>query len=259
MHPVHLAALLAETANAAAPIAGQAADHVTKAAPHGIGGAIHHFADAILHFLKPFGAWGLGGLSLFDSALLPLPVPVDGIVAGYVAADPHRFLLYAFVAAVFSAIGSLLPFYVGRLGGELFLLGKINRERYERLRDRFERQEFLAIMLPAMSPPPMPIKLFEFSAGVFEMKTATFLLAMFLGKLIQFLFFAVLTYVYGPRAMQMVTGGLRNHGHLVMIVAGVLLVVVLIWVVRKLFDRRRGTTLPMEDEASEGVSRIVEE
>ena len=69
-----------------------------------------------------------------------------------------------------SAIGSLLPYYLGRAGGELFLLKRINRKRYEQLRDRFEKQEFLAIMIPAMMPPPMPVKLFEFAAGVFEMK-----------------------------------------------------------------------------------------
>ena len=69
-------------------------------------------------------------------------------------------------------IGSLVPFAIGRAGGELFLLKRINRERYERIRDRFERQEFLAIMIPAMLPPPTPLKLFEFAAGVFEMKLA---------------------------------------------------------------------------------------
>ena len=111
---------------------------------------------------------------------------MDGVVIGYVAIDHRKFLLYCLMAAVTSAIGSLIPYYVGRAGGELFLLKRINRERYERLRDRFERQEFMAIMIPAMMPPPMPIKLFEFGAGVFEMKPLPFVLAIFAGKFIQF-------------------------------------------------------------------------
>ena len=83
-----------------------------------------------------------------------------------------RFLAYSLIgAAAASTLGSLVPFFIGRAGGEFFLLKRINRERYEKIRDRFERQEFLAIMIPAMLPPPTPLKLFEFSAGVFEMKT----------------------------------------------------------------------------------------
>ncbi len=227
-----------------------------------VGGSIHHFADAIMRFLKPFGVWGLAGLSLFDSALLPLPVPVDGIVAGYVAADRSKFLLYAFAAALASAIGSLLPYYVGRLGGELFLLKKINRQRYERLRDRFERQEFLAIMVPAMGPPPTPIKLFEFSAGVFEMKVLPFLLAMFTGKFIQFLFFALMTYWYGPAAIHTLAIGARNHARGILTVLGLITLTFVLWIVRRIFDRRRGVSLPIEEEVVEAPTHgkvIVEE
>ena len=70
------------------------------------------------------------------------------------------------------------------------------------LRDRFERQEFLAIMVPAMMPPPMPVKLIEFAAGVFEMKPLWFFSAIFLGKFVRFLLEAMITIVYGPTILQ---------------------------------------------------------
>ena len=143
--------------------------------------ALHKINAVLLAALKPLGIWGLGGLALIDSGLFPLPTTMDGVVIGYVAVDHRKFLLYCLMAAGASAFGSLVPYYVGRAGGELFLLKRINRARYEQLRDRFERQEFMAIMIPAMMPPPMPIKLFEFGAGVFEMKPLPFLLAIFTG------------------------------------------------------------------------------
>src|SRR6201985_2475287 len=143
--------------------------------------------------MKPLGIWGVGGLALIDSALIPIPVSMDGVVIGYVATNHRRFFIYCLIAAAASAIGSLVPFFIGRAGGELFLLKRINRERYERMRDRFENQEFLAIMIPAMCPPPMPIKLFEFGAGVFEMKPLLFALAIFSGKMVQFLVCALVT------------------------------------------------------------------
>ena len=37
-------------------------------------------------------------------------------------------------------------------------------------------------MIPAMMPPPMPVKLFEFAAGVFEMKPAVVLQRDLLGQ-----------------------------------------------------------------------------
>ena len=146
---------------------------------HAVSGWLAHVAQIISDFAKPLGVWGLAALALLDSALIPLPGGLIGWVVFYVAADHKNFVLCAFVTAFCSTVGSLLPYYIGRLGGEQFLLKKINRERYERMRDRFESQEFLAIMLPAMSPPPVPLKLFEFCAGVFEMKPVTFLLATF--------------------------------------------------------------------------------
>ena len=138
------------------------------------------FKVYLLAVLKPLGYWGLGAIALLDSS--SIPVPMDVIVAGYVWSDRSRVVLYVLAAAIGSTIGGLLPFFLGRAGGELFLLKRVDRVRYEQLRDRFERQEFLALLIPSMMPPPTPWKLFVFGAGVFEMKTSGFMLAVFVGQ-----------------------------------------------------------------------------
>lgn len=197
--------------------------------------------------MKPLGIWGVGGLALIDSALIPIPVSMDGVVIGYVANNHNNFVLYCLIAAAASAIGSLVPFFVGRAGGELFLLKRINRERYERMRDRFERQEFFAILIPAMLPPPMPLKLFEFAAGVFEMKALPFVLAIFFGKLTQFLVCSLLTIYFGTALIHTLRHAMHRHFGLVI---GFLLLgflVLLFYVVRRLFDRRKGVPLPLEE------------
>lgn len=202
----------------------------------------------MLAVLKPLGAWGIGAIAVIDSAAIP--VPIDALVIDYVVHDHARFLLYCFMAALGSAVGSLLPFYLGRAGGELFLLKRINRERYEQLRDRFERQEFLAIMIPAMMPPPMPVKLFEFAAGVFEMRTISFFSAILLGKFIRFMVWAIITLLYGPQIVATLASALRDHLGIVLAIAGALVVWIGIWVTRKIFDRRKGESFPMEEDAS---------
>jgi membrane protein YqaA with SNARE-associated domain len=201
--------------------------------------------------LKPLGIWGLGGLAFIDSGMFPLPTTMDGVVIGYVASDHRKFLFYCLMAAFTSSLGSLIPYYIGRAGGELFLLKRINRDRYERMRDKFERQEFLAIMIPAMMPPPMPIKLFEFGAGVFEMKPLPFALAIFLGKFIQFMVCALITIFYGPEIAHTARRALHEHpGGLLLIVGGIALAFA-IYLLRKLFDRKRGTQFPIEGAAEE--------
>lgn len=200
----------------------------------------------MLAALKPLGIWGIGALAVMDSAAIP--VPIDALLIDYVAHDHSRFLLYCFMAAFGSAIGSLLPYYLGRAGGELFLLKRINRQRYEQLRDRFEKQEFLAIMVPAMMPPPTPVKLFEFAAGVFEMKPLWFFSAIFVGKFVRFLIWAIITITYGPTILHSITHTLRVHHSLVLGVSGIVIVLLLVYVLRKVFDGRRGTPLPVEEE-----------
>ena len=190
------------------------------------------FKIYLLAVLKPLGFWGLGAIALLDSS--SIPVPMDVIVAGYVWNDRSRVVLYVLAAAVGSAIGGLLPFFLGRAGGELFLLKRIDRVRYEQLRDRFEKQEFLALLIPSMMPPPTPWKLFVFGAGVFEMKTRDFLLAVFVGRLIRFSVLSFLTIRYGPEMVHIVTDAARRHLVVLMLALGVVIVVLVVVGVRTL-------------------------
>lgn len=209
---------------------------------------MHKFSGFLFHILAPLGVWGVGALALLDSALIPIPGSMDSVVIGYVISNHQKFLLYCFMAAAASAVGSLAPFYIGRAGGELFLLKRINRERYERMRDRFERQEFFAMMIPSMLPPPTPLKLFQFAAGVFEMKPAPFMFAVFLGKFIQFLACAIIVLWFGPTLLHSMKHLMHEHMGIMIGVAVAVLLVLGFYFVRKVFDRRRGMRLPVEDE-----------
>jgi len=156
----------------------------------------------ILPALLKMGAWGLGAVAILDSS--SVPVPMDAILALYVWNDKRHFWVYCLVAATGSAIGGLLPYGLGRAGGELFLLKRVNRARFDQLRDRFQRQEFLAVMIPSMMPPPAPWKVFIFASGVFEMKVAQFLLAVLAGRMVRWVVLSVLVLKLGPGAVDLV-------------------------------------------------------
>jgi uncharacterized membrane protein YdjX (TVP38/TMEM64 family) len=158
------------------------------------------------------------------------------------------------MAAIGSAVGGLIPFLLGRAGGELFLLRRIDRARYEAMMARFEKQEFLAMAIPSALPPPTPWKAFAFGAGVFEMKIWHFMLAVFAGRLLRFGVDAVLTIKYGPQIMN-VAGDLFKH-HLVatLVVLAVVLGLLFLWVLRKRYKKSRGD-LDEDDNADESDPR----
>jgi membrane protein YqaA with SNARE-associated domain len=212
-----------------------------------IGGWLVKAKVWIVLVLKPFGMWGLLGLSMVDSAAIPLPF-LDPLVVSYGVNNHAKCIIYCFMAALGSAIGCMLPYYLGRAGGELFLLKRINRERYERLRDRFEKQEFLAIMLPAMCPPPMPVKLFELAAGVFEMRPVSYFLAILSGKFLRFGIESVLVIVYGPAILSNGLHVFHRHPAVAFSVVGLGVLLLGVWVVRRVFDRKKGVRLPVEEE-----------
>ena len=190
----------------------------------------------LLAILKPLGFWGVGGIGFIDAAAIP--VPMDLIIAGYVWADKRHFYLYVVLASVGSALGGLVPFFLGRAGGELFLMKRINRARYEQLRDRFGKQEFLAMMIPSMLPPPTPWKLFVFAAGVFEMKTVHFILSVFAGRFIRYIITALLTIEYGPQIVNMVTVLTTRHRIALAIVVSALLALLVYWAWRTIWKKR---------------------
>jgi membrane protein YqaA with SNARE-associated domain len=170
----------------------------------------------LLPFLAKFGIWGVGALALLDSSTLP--VPMDAFLAISVWNDKPRFWLYCLLAAIGSAIGGLLPYGLGRAGGELFLLKHVNRARFERMRTRFENQEFLAMMIPSMLPPPTPWKACVFAAGVFEMRVLPFMVAVFCGRMVRWLVLSLLVLKLGPGAVEVVA----HHSLPVVAVVGAL-------------------------------------
>ena len=156
----------------------------------------------VLPALIKFGVWGIAAVAVLDSSTIP--VPMDAILAVYVWNDRPHFWVYCLMASLGSAIGGLFPYGLGRAGGELFLLKRINRERFEKMRTRFESQEFLAMMIPSMMPPPTPWKAFVFAAGVFEMRVAPFMLAVFCGRMLRWLALSLLVLKLGPGAVDVV-------------------------------------------------------
>jgi membrane protein YqaA with SNARE-associated domain len=157
-----------------------------------------------------FGAGGLALLSLLDAS--SIPIPMDLVLAGYVWGHRGQFWIYVVAASAGSALGGLVPYFLGRAGGELFLLRRMDRARFDKIRLRFEKQEFFAVLVPSMLPPPTPWKAFVFAAGVFEMRVAPFVLAVFCGRMVRWLLLSALVLRFGPGVVGWIGVAIQRHG-----------------------------------------------
>lgn len=192
----------------------------------------------LLGILLPWGPWGVLAIAALDSAALGMPL--DLVVAQFVWADKSRFLLYCFMGALGSALGSLVIYGIGYKGGEELLVKRIGQARFDKIHARFERSEFLTLALPAMLPPPTPFKLFLLAAGVAEMSVWRFLLGVFTGRMMRFLILSFLTLKFGPGVV-----GFVLHGHTKekLLVLGVVATALLIW-----WLARRGKSVETVEE-----------
>jgi membrane protein YqaA with SNARE-associated domain len=162
--------------------------------------------------LKPLGAWGVFAIAFIDAAVLGMPL--DPVVAGYVYVEPHKFLLYVIMASAGSALGSLVIYAIGYGMGELVLEKRMGKERFARVRARFEKHEFLALAAPAVMPPPFPFKLFALSAAVFEMRITHFMIAIFVGRVVRFLVLSALVMLFGPQVVSIIGTLIQRHAGL---------------------------------------------
>lgn len=177
---------------------------------------LSRYTAVLWAFLKPLGAWGVFLVAAIDGSSIGLPV--DAIVIGYIITDRPRFLLYVFLAAAGSTLGSIVVYVVGYKGGEELLRKRISPERFAKIHNAFDRHPFWSLMFPAMLPPPTPFKLFALAAAVSEMKFGHYLLAIFSGRLVRFLLLGLLTLKYGPNVLHLLEQLIVRHFYWVLVV-----------------------------------------
>jgi membrane protein YqaA with SNARE-associated domain len=187
--------------------------------------------------LKPLGAWGVLAIAALDGAFLGLPM--DAVVAGYVYQDRPRFLLYALMASLGSALGSIVIYAIGYKGGEELLRKRISPARFEKIHAAFNKHPFWSLMFPAMLPPPTPFKMFVLAAAISEMGFGRFLLAILAGRMVRFVLLGLLTIKFGPDVVRLSATLFRQHYYwlLAALIAGSL-----IWLVM----RRKKAIVPEE-------------
>lgn len=190
----------------------------------------------IMAALAPLGGiWAVFIIALIDASFFG--IPLDPVIAYYVAIDPRRTIVYALMASCGSALGSTVPYLIGYKGGEAVVEKKLGPKRFARLHALSEKYGDMALIIPALMPPGFPFKAFALIAGVTEMRYLHFLLSIFVGRLLRFIILGTLIIAYGPEILSFMASVFRDHRVAAMVVAAAVVLLTLL-IVRL----RRGNT-----------------
>ena len=155
------------------------------------------------HFLVLYGGWGLFAMSFLDSSLVPFPVLNDLALIVMASKRPAWWPLYALASTLGSVAGTYL-FYALARGGGNFFWRKTTPQSVAHARRWLERNDFVAVLVASLLPPPAPLKVFVLTAGVLRINALNFGLALLLGRGLRFTADAWLGARYGVQAQDLV-------------------------------------------------------
>jgi membrane protein YqaA with SNARE-associated domain len=205
----------------------------------------HAHQPLMPHWLTHLGPLGLFSVAIVDSSVIPLPLPgsTDLLLLWLVAHGGNAWLL-APCAIAGSLLGGYTTWDAGRRGGEGALSRHVPARILQRITRWVERHWVLAVFLPAVLPPPIPLLPFAVAAGALGVSRGRFVAVYGAARSLRYSLIAWLGVAYGRRIVRMWTGTLRTWSTpLLCVFVGLVSVGVVygIWKMRSL-SKNRGSS-----------------
>jgi membrane protein YqaA with SNARE-associated domain len=157
------------------------------------------FSSRLGHVLALYGAGGLLIMSFLDSSFIPFPGINDLALIILASQHPARGPLYALMSTVGSLLGCYVMYGIARGGGRL-ARGRSASTKEHRVRRWLEGNDFVAMLVASLLPPPAPLKVFVITAGALRMSAVHSGAALLVGRSLRFAAEAWLGARYGAQA-----------------------------------------------------------
>ncbi len=161
-------------------------------------------------FALSIGGPGLFFIAFLDSSFLSLPEINDLLVIATVIEHPELMAYYAFMATAGSIAGCLVLYFIGRRGGEALLKRRFAGPTLDRAMRFSKKYGMLAVIVPAILPPPAPFKVFVLLAGVARVPLPQFAGAVAVGRGFRYFGEGWLAVRYGEQAVQLLEENSRT-------------------------------------------------
>jgi membrane protein YqaA with SNARE-associated domain len=183
-------------------------------------------------FALAIGGPGLFAVAFLDSSFVSLPQTNDILVVLMVTQHKELMLYYAAMATFGSVAGCYVIYYLANKGGDTFLRKRTTSGNTQRVLAMYQRHGLLALMVPALLPPPAPFKLFVLMAGVAKVRPLPFVTAIAIARGARYIVLGLLAIRYGDTALEL----MRTHAPQVGIALAALIVLAAVgwwWIQRR--------------------------
>jgi membrane protein YqaA with SNARE-associated domain len=150
------------------------------------------------HVLALYGGVGLFAMSFLDSSFVPFPGINDLALIVLASQRPARAPFYAFMSTVGSLLGCYVIYGIAR-GAEKLAEGRSSSTKGNSARRWLKRNDFVAMLVMCLLPPPAPLKISVITAGALRMNALHFGVALLLGRSLRFAAEAWLGARYGAQ------------------------------------------------------------
>lgn len=201
---------------------------------------LEKLARILQGFVAALDGPGLFLVAMLDSSFLSIPEGNDILIVMLSTGKSwERMAYYVGMTTLGSILGCLVLYAVGRKGGSPLLRRRFRAETVEWAERQYERFGILTVVVPSILPPPTPFKVFVLIAGIFELPTWEFIMAVAVGRTIRYSIWGVLAVLYGNAVKEYMQQNLTRVGLVLFCLLLVTLLIIAGVYLRKLRSGRR--------------------
>jgi len=171
-------------------------------------------------FALTIGGFGIFVIAFLDSSFLSFPEVNDFLIVLMVVRHPGRMVFYASMATLGSITGCLALYFVARKGGEALVRKRFHARSIDWAMGMMQKHGYLALLVPALLPPPAPFIIFVLMAGVAAVPLRTFALAIGVGRGVRYFGEGILALIWGEAALNYI----HENGQVVALILAVTVV-----------------------------------
>jgi len=146
---------------------------------------------------SPYSEWALFFLAVSESSFFP--IAPDVLLIALAIAIPVRSFRYALICTCGSVLGGMLGYLIGLEFMDLLGFPIIRfyglMDRYEAVKEIFNRYDALAVAIAGFTP--IPYKIVTIAGGAFRIDFVTFVFASLASRGARFFLVACLIYMFG--------------------------------------------------------------